>query len=166
MHSNFLGFLFQFGAVKTLEKLGKADHVYEFMGDNIEGKGEKLDDGIPLDRSSDHVVLKADLEKIAGFAPAQTFVRVPQVSVDLGKSSIGDLVFVEIAQRLDVIAIPLPLRGRDLVVLTEKFFREVDGLPQNGNFMQFKRDSFYRFCHPGHLEYLPNQSITFCTRIG
>ncbi len=159
MHANFLSFLFHLGAVETLQEFGKADHMNQFMRNNVQRKREKLNNGVPLDRSSNDVVLKADLEEITGFAAAQPFMGMPQVAVDLCKSSIGDLLFMEISQRLNVISIPLPLGRRDLVVLTEKFFRKVDGLPQNGNFIRFKWGSFCLFCYPDHIEYLLNESI-------
>jgi len=150
MDPTFLRFLLCLRTVKTLEEFGEANHVNQFMSNNIKGERKKVNDGIPLNRSSNHVILKADLEEVTGFTAARALMRVPQVAMDLRKGGIGNLLFLQVSKRLDVITIPLPLGRRNLIVLTEEFLREVDGLPQNGNFVRFEGDTLWLYWHCFH----------------
>jgi hypothetical protein len=101
--------------------------------------------GIPLDRSANDVILQADLEVVAGFAAAQAFMWALRVAVDLGKSRVRDFLFLKISQGLNIITVPFPLGCRDLIVLAEEFFRDIDGLPQDGDFVLLEGESFCRF---------------------
>ena len=58
VHPRFLDLPFGCRAVEPLEEFGKADHVHQLMGDNVEGEREKVNAGIPLDGSSNDVILE------------------------------------------------------------------------------------------------------------
>jgi hypothetical protein len=145
MHAAFLDFLLRGRAFEALKEFGEADHVNQLMGNDIERKREKVNAGIPLDRFANNVILQADLEIIAGFAAAQAFMRALRVAVNLGKSRVRDFLFLKISQGLNVVTIPFPLGCRDLIVLAEEFFRDIDGLPQDGDFVLLKGESLCRF---------------------
>jgi hypothetical protein len=81
------------------------------------------------------MVLDADFEKIARFAPPRPVAGTPQISPDLGKSNISDLLFAEVFQALDIITVPFPFGGGYLVRIAYKLFRNGDGLRQDTDFL-------------------------------
>ncbi len=109
MHPRFLDLPFGGRAVEPLEEFGKADHVHQLMGDNVEGEREKVNAGIPLDGSSNDVILEADLEIVTTFTPAQAFMGVLGVAVNLSERHVGDFLFLQGAEGLNVIPISFPL---------------------------------------------------------
>lgn len=105
---------------------------------------------VSLDGSPYHMVLKADLEKITVFTSSEPLLRGCGVTVDLSKRSIGDLFFPQILQGLYVVSIALPLGSGDPVVVADQVFRNLYGMPQDGNLFVSKGNKFHMSWHRVH----------------
>ena len=92
MHPGFFGHSFFVFCIEALQKLAESHDVYEFMGEDVQGKREKLQLFIGIYCRKDFVILQADFVIVIGGGPQRGVFETTFIADNLGEWTWNDLI--------------------------------------------------------------------------